>query len=348
MKKSFVLFAVASTSLLSADQYYQQPSGYSSCPGGNCPSAGYNQGNQGYYQGSQGYYQGGQGNYQGGTQTYYQSNPSASSQGYYQTSPQYTQGTPQGMTPDQSNAQYNQNGRTAENPMNVNSPSMRGTAPSNPNAPSNPSSMQYTQPRIKESSYADKPATYTDTQRRDQKAVPDQDIAKDVHNVLAGWFTTEYPNVTFDVNNGVVTLNGSVDKQDDKSKIEAEVKKINGVKQVDNKITVGAAQKAAAAYYKPSSMTADSATKMAKNEKKFSQDIAASDLDRQLNSKIRDKLSNNWVSKNYDHITLKTTNGVVTVTGTVDSQDDIKKINDTIKGIDGVKSVNNQLTAKKK
>ena len=59
------------------------------------------------------------------------------------------------------------------------------------------------------------------------------------------------------------------------------------------------------------------------------------------------KLSNNWFSKNYDSIVLKTTNGVVTITGNVDKVDDVQKIVDEIRTIDGVRSIDNQLTLKR-
>jgi hypothetical protein len=79
----------------------------------------------------------------------------------------------------------------------------------------------------------------------------------------------------------------------------------------------------------------------------YSQDYAATDQDKQLNTIVRDKLSSKF-SNSYDKtIVIKTSNGVVTVTGTVDKFEDIQKIGDLIKGIAGVKKVDNQLTLKK-
>ncbi len=47
-------------------------------------------------------------------------------------------------------------------------------------------------------------------------------------------------------------------------------------------------------------------------------------------------------------IALRINNGVVTVIGFVDSNEDIQKINDKLKDIEGIRSVNNQLNVKSK
>lgn len=78
---------------------------------------------------------------------------------------------------------------------------------------------------------------------------------------------------------------------------------------------------------------------------KYPQDYAATESDRALNAKIRDKLSG-WFTNDYEGLSIRTTNGVVTITGTVDKVDDIQKINDKLKDINGITSVNNQVTAK--
>lgn len=79
---------------------------------------------------------------------------------------------------------------------------------------------------------------------------------------------------------------------------------------------------------------------------KYPQDKYATDSDRLLNSKIRDKISG-WFSDKYKNITLNTSNGIVTITGYVESQDDLKKLVDEVQKVNGVKSVNNQVQVKK-
>ena len=111
----------------------------------------------------------------------------------------------------------------------------------------------------------------------------------------------------------MVTLSGTVNTLEDKKKVEDSVRKIDGVRQINNQITVTGAKTAWNSEY------ADNANKVRENEQKYPNDFAATDADRQLNSRIRDKLSNGWFTTGYDTIVLKTTNGVVVVTGTVGS-----------------------------
>lgn len=67
----------------------------------------------------------------------------------------------------------------------------------------------------------------------------DKDIMDKVQKKIgAGWFSKGYEGVKYSVNNGVVTLTGSVATIDEKNKVEEKVKAIDGVKSVDNQITV--------------------------------------------------------------------------------------------------------------
>ncbi|MBA3239340.1 MAG: BON domain-containing protein [Parachlamydiaceae bacterium] len=81
-------------------------------------------------------------------------------------------------------------------------------------------------------------------------------------------------------------------------------------------------------------------------DQKYSQDTASNTQDRELNAKIRNQLSDGWFSTSYETVVLKTNNGVVTLSGTVDKMEDGQKLVGDIKAIEGVKSVNNQLTVK--
>jgi osmotically-inducible protein OsmY len=176
--------------------------------------------------------------------------------------------------------------------------------------------------------------------RRTNQTNTDEDIAKEVHDLIKpGVFSQGYPNTSFEVHNGVVTLTGSVDSNEDKRKLEDSVRKINGVKQVTNKITAG---------NKVSYNDKENNTKVRDAEKNYPHDQAATESDRALNARIRDKISSGWFTKSYEGIILKTQNGVVTVIGVVDSNDDIKKVSDKLKDIDGVRSVNNQLSVRSK
>lgn len=79
-----------------------------------------------------------------------------------------------------------------------------------------------------------------------------------------------------------------------------------------------------------------------------SQDYAESSADRAINQKIREKLSGGWLTKGYDTIGLKTAQGNVTITGTVEKTSDVQKITDEVRKVDGVKNITNNVTVKSK
>ena len=178
--------------------------------------------------------------------------------------------------------------------------------------------------------------SYSSQNSDNQRTTSDQEINKKIHDTLSsGWFSKGFQNVSFDVNNGIVNLRGSVDTLENKNKVEESVRKIEGVRYVNNQINI--AKEKSDTY---------SESQLQDSEKKYPQDFASNSEDRQLNAKIRDKLSNGWFSKGYETIVIRTTNGVVVISGSVDKPEDIKKINDEIKNIEGAKSINNQLTVK--
>jgi len=155
----------------------------------------------------------------------------------------------------------------------------------------------------------------------------DHKIAKKINDALTGWFSSAYKDITYEVNDGVVTLSGTVEKLDEKRKAEDDVRKIDGVKEIHNKIQV---------------VNNKEDSKSRKEDKKYSQDYAATESDKKINAKIRDKLKGGWFSKGYEELVIKTDNGDVVIIGAVEKYDDIKKINDKLKDIEGVKSIENQ------
>lgn len=168
-----------------------------------------------------------------------------------------------------------------------------------------------------------------------QMSNSDQQIAQRIRDAIgSGWFTKGYQNVNFDVNNGLVTLRGNVENRDDLKKVEDHVRKIEGVRQINNQIRVAQNQNNTSNTYTDS------------NKKYTAQDMGTTDQDRAINTRIREKLNGGWFSKGYDTIVLRTANGIVVISGMVDTQDDMQKIHNQVKDIDGVKSVNNQLNVK--
>lgn len=310
--------------------YYSQPQ--SSCPGGNCP---YAQTNYPYYQ-AQSHHD---------IQPYYEDWQTNQMDPYYQPRPQMYSNTQQ---PNQT-----------ANKNNLNNPNQ------NMNPGYSQSNMDQMNSNYNQNRFMQDGTMYGQNRdMRNQKMVPDQEIARNVHDVLsAGWTTKGYPNVTFDVNNGIVTLRGTVDTSDDKTSVEEKIRKIEGVRQLNSQLAVGS-DRAAMAYYERDDMMADNAygrdnayvkdnaygkdtdSRYSKEESKYPQDYAATETDRQLNKKIRDKISNGWFSDSYATVILRTTNGVVIVSGTVEDFKDAQKVIDNIRKIEGVRNVNNQLSVK--
>jgi hypothetical protein len=82
-----------------------------------------------------------------------------------------------------------------------------------------------------------------------QGTVADKDIFAQLQKKLGpGWFSKGYENVSFDVRNGNVLLRGSVDKMEDKDKVEKIVRGIDGVKSVTDQITVSEKNYSSPAY----------------------------------------------------------------------------------------------------
>lgn len=135
---------------------------------------------------------------------------------------------------------------------------------------------------------------------------------------------SSYDDVFFVVNNGSVTLRGFVEKVDHKNQVEKNVRDIQGVKNVIDKIKSRDAAKSANA---------------SSQENAMGQDQAATPQDRQLNARIRERLSQ-WMSKkNIDSLVIRTNNGMVVLVGTVDKPEDAQKATEHVKAIEGVKRV---------
>lgn len=68
---------------------------------------------------------------------------------------------------------------------------------------------------------------------------PDKDIVKEVRSQILRYpFYTIFDSVSLAVNDGVVTLSGSVQRPNRKSEIEAIVAEVHGVREIENQMTV--------------------------------------------------------------------------------------------------------------
>ncbi|MBS4168616.1 BON domain-containing protein [Parachlamydia sp. AcF125] len=150
----------------------------------------------------------------------------------------------------------------------------------------------------------------------------DQELARKIREKLSsGWFSRGYDQINIQVYKGAVTLQGTVRTQADKEKIEKEVRNMDGVKSLTSYISV------------------QEAPARGSEEKQFPQDRGATLADQQLNKKIRDHISRGWLWDSYKEISLNTSNGVVTITGSIGSEKELQDLIDEILKIEGVKSV---------
>ena len=322
MKKVFIFAALTTASLLSADGYY---SGCATCDKGGYQDSNYGWNNNNYRNN----------NYNGRRNQDYNQNSqyyrSGSNQDYKGAN-DYNQGNSRDRySRDNQNDEgyYNQNMNNESNDNGYNRGNDRGyynkgNGAGRYNSSNNQDNSSNNQDRNQDRRYND----------GSQKQLSDQEIHQKIQDKIgSGWFSKGFEGVIFEVRNGQVMLRGNVDTLDDKNKVEDTVKKIDGVRNVNSQIRV-AKEMGSDRYSDSDSRDYD---------KKYSQDYAATQQDRVINSKIRNKLGNGWFSKGYEGIVLKTTNGTVLIMGTVDKSDDLEKINEDIKAIEGVKAVNNQI-----
>ncbi len=168
-----------------------------------------------------------------------------------------------------------------------------------------------------------------DMNRNIDANISDQELTDKIRKkISSGWFSEGYDQVNAQVNNGVVTLQGAVKTQEDKENLEKDVRDMNGVRSLNSRINV----------LEPTS------NKEMKD--KFAQDSYYTSSDDQLNKKIRDKVSRGWLWDSYKAVVLNTSNGVVTLEGTVDDVKDQDKLVSEIQKVPGVKAVKSNLTIK--
>lgn len=245
-----------------------------------------------------------------------------------QTAPNANQG--QTSTNARNPAYFRQNQSNPNSPGYNQSPNYNQT----PSNPSNPNSM--TAPEANNSSDDQNnqiAADYSNTPSNPQDSASseaDRQINAKIRDRITGWFKDRAKNVSLRTSNGVVTLVGLVKNNEDVDAIIVEVRKVPGVRNVNNNLQIANAS--------ADSNRANSNPGEAYNSK-FPQDRAATESDRQLNDKIRNKITG-WFSDNFKHIALNTNNGVVTINGYVDSNNDIEKLQKELRKVEGVRSIN--------
>ena len=150
----------------------------------------------------------------------------------------------------------------------------------------------------------------------ERRSASDTTVNTSLKNKLAADPTTSAAKINVDTSNGVVTLSGTVPTAAEKSEAERIARNTQGVTQVVNNINVERGEGAGGG-------TSSDATIL-------------SSIKTQL-------LTRGIIGTNVD-----VKNGEVTITGEVDNAQEKAKAEEIARQVSGVKSVNNQLTIKRK
>lgn len=162
--------------------------------------------------------------------------------------------------------------------------------------------------------------------------INDAGISAKIKTQLAADTETSAIKIAVDTTNRVVTLSGVVPTEKEKAKAEQIARTTDGVAQVVNNITIN-----------PNALGAtnvkDKAEAAARSAGEAANKVAA---DTEILAKIKTKL----VVEGITGTNVDVKNGDVTIKGEVKTAKQIEQAADIIRSTEGVKSVNNQLTAK--
>ncbi|MFL6664800.1 MAG: BON domain-containing protein [Rhizobacter sp.] len=159
--------------------------------------------------------------------------------------------------------------------------------------------------------------------------------------------------IDVDTRGGVVTLNGTADSAANASRAETIARGVEGVKSVENRLSIGAAagnsettSEKASASASAAAATAGAALERAAERVGRAADKAGDALgDAAITAKVKAALLADAEVKG-SKIGVDTHNGIVTLSGTLDQGANIRRAESIARHTDGVKSVENRLLAK--
>jgi hyperosmotically inducible protein len=157
----------------------------------------------------------------------------------------------------------------------------------------------------------------TRTQRSAGEQVDDAVILTGVKSALVGNPVTEASEINVDVNRGVVSLNGFVDTEKEKSQAADAARGVDGVQEVKNNLSVKKSDSTAGEVIDDSVLTAKVKAELIKNEETKAHQI-----------------------------NVETKQGVVQLSGFVDSASAKATAASVAKSVTGVKDVKNELSVK--
>lgn len=144
----------------------------------------------------------------------------------------------------------------------------------------------------------------------------------------------KFNNVQVRIEKKVVTITGSVANDQDRRDLKNKIQNVQGVQKVDDQLKTDSTS---SYNNRPSQSRFIS---LADDESK---PYNAKD-DGDVANKIREELKPGMFSKGYTQVQVAVRNGVVTLAGTVDTENDRQAVVDRVKKVKGIQSINDQLT----
>ncbi|MBA3602526.1 MAG: BON domain-containing protein [Parachlamydiaceae bacterium] len=155
----------------------------------------------------------------------------------------------------------------------------------------------------------------------------DQELTKRIYGKIgSGMFLSGYDGVKADVRNGFVTLHGYVKTVNERQKVDNEVRGIEGVSGVTNKIEIR-----------------ENASTYSQNRDSYRVNDSGLSSDQELTKRIYDKIRSGLFLSGYDGVKVDVKNGLVTLHGYVKTVNDRQKVDNEVRGIEGVNGVSNKL-----
>ena len=208
----------------------------------------------------------------------------------------------------------------------------------------------------------DKKTSQTSERTRDRAEARDED-RRDVGDTLGdAWLVTKVKaqfwdedaldnsDINVDARDGVIILRGTVASQAGKARAVQVARDTEGVKRVEDRLTVGRASRDDGDDADEAGTTARDAKREAKDAARGSREAVGTAGEAVTDGWITTKVKGSFVGEDAldnSDIDVDTTNGVVTLTGTVASEAGRARAVAVAKKIDGVKSVKDELKIKR-
>ena len=169
----------------------------------------------------------------------------------------------------------------------------------------------------------------------DQNTTTDKLLQQKIDDALKNnYLKKNYKEVNVRVYNGNVTLSGTVNTEQDRQDVESRVRGL-GVNSVNDQLQVTSTAQADSNGSNYNDQTVDSDTSNVADKGTVS--------DQDIQSQADDTLKNNYVKKNYDTVVVTVSNGIVTISGIVDSDKDRQDIRERLQKIKGIRNISDRL-----